>query len=405
MDIIRQLVCKKNNISYITFDKNFKVREYNHTLKKLINAEGVLEVGSDIRHSMWEIVGLEEQLKNVLQSESDTLNFPMIMKNKEYYDLDIESFFNEKKEKLFIAYLIQKPQESLSYINMIKKINKHTLVYESENKKVKEQHFDLINQRLLSFNVDLNGIITSINPAFSHFFDTQDTQILGKHFSHYFKSRDLDLKSTSIIFNAINTQDEIISFHADIIPVSENGTIYENIIICQDISYLKRIEKELKFAAGHDALTGLANRSKLLKKMDDVIQKAKETKTNFSLCFIDLNKFKPVNDNYGHHAGDMLLKHIAKVLCDFVRKGDMVARIGGDEFIILYDTLTDEEYLSSIKERIQKLPELHPFIYTKEDIIEFGFSLGIASYPDDARTAQELLKVADKKMYLHKRAN
>ena len=403
---ITQLVCQKNKISYIIFNKKLQIQEYNNTIFALLDDTNKLAVGTDIREVMWELIGLEESLQELLLGciSANTIHFPMIMKDNEYYDLDIETFTDDVGEQFFIAYLIQKPKESLSYINMIKEINKRTLVYESENKKDKENHYNLINKRLLSFHVDLDGIITSINAAFSYFFDMSDDKIIGEHFSLYFKARDLNLnESTTIIFNAINSKEEFVSFHADIIPVSEDGIVHENIIICQDITYLKQIEKELEFAAGHDSLTGLPNRSQLLNKMDEAISRCHNDKNNFSICFIDLDKFKPVNDNYGHHAGDMLLKHIAKVLSDFVRKGDMVARIGGDEFIILLDTLADNSYIKVMLERLDNLPPKHPLIYTQEDIIHFSFSLGVATYPHDGATAQELIKIADKKMYLQKR--
>ncbi len=138
--------------------------------------------------------------------------------------------------------------------------------------------------------------------------------------------------------------------------------------------------------------------------MDETIEQCDKEKRHFTLCFIDLDKFKPVNDTYGHHAGDMLLKHIAKVLSDFVRKGDMVARIGGDEFVILFDSLSDDKYIESMKTRLNELPPQHPLIYSRDDIIEFSFSVGLASYPQDATTSPELLKLADKAMYLAKKS-
>ncbi len=406
MDKITQLVCQKNKISYIVFSENLKILEYSPTISSLVDNRSILKIDADVRDVMWELVGLEEKLQELLlgRIETNTIHFPMIMKANNYYDLDIETFTNDEGKQFFIAYLIQKPQESLAYINMIKEINKRTLVYENENVKNQENHFRLINKRLLSFNVDLNGLITSINSAFTLFFHLSKEEIIGVHFSVYFKARNLNINnSTTMVFNAVNIKEEVVSFHADIIPISEDGVVYENIIICQDITYLKQIEKELEFAAGHDSLTGLANRSQLLTRMDDVIAECQSKEANFSICFIDLDKFKPVNDNYGHHAGDMLLKHIAKVLSDFVRKGDMVARIGGDEFIILFDTLSDAKYINTMAKRLEELPKKHPLLYSKEDIIDFGFSLGIATYPQDAINAQELIKIADKKMYLQKR--
>ena len=406
MQNITKLICAKNKISYVVFDRELKILDYNNTIQNIADDISSLQIGSDIREVMFELVGIEKNLMALLDSneKESIIHFPMILKANEYYDLDIETFVSSKGEQLFIAYIIQKPKESLSYISMIKEINKKTLLYENQDKKSKEQHFDLINQKLLSFNVDMDGIITLINSAFSCFFDLPANKIVGKHFSEFFKARDLNLNANStVIFNAKNLNEEIISFHANIIPVTQDTIVHENIIICQDITYLKQIEKELEFAAGHDSLTGLPNRSELLNKMDEMIERSNNNNESFSICFIDLDKFKPVNDNYGHHAGDMLLKHIAKILTDFVRKGDMVARIGGDEFIILFNSLHDDEYIQTMKERLYELPHKHPLIYSQDDTINFGFSLGLANYPLDAQDAQTLLKTADKAMYLAKR--
>ncbi len=406
MQNITKLICEKNKISYLVFNKEFKILDYNNTIENVADKRSKLSKGIDVRDVMWELVGLEESLEALYNntSKETIIHFPMIMKRSEYYDLDIETFLSSKGEKLFIAYVIQKPKESLSYISMIKEINKKTLLYESQEKDSKQQHFDLINQKLLSFNVDMDGVITLVNSAFSYFFDLSSEKILGKHFSQFFKARDLNLEANStVIFNAINLKEEVISFHANIIPVTKEGISHENIIICQDITYLKQIEKELEFAAKHDSLTGLPNRSELLERIDTAIESSKLNNNSFSICFIDLDNFKSVNDNYGHHAGDMLLKHIAKVLSDFVRKVDTVARIGGDEFVILFNFSNEEVDIVAMHKRLQELPSKHPLIYSEDDIIDFGFSLGVANYPEDAENAQTLIKLADKAMYISKR--
>lgn len=406
MQNITKLICAKNKISYVVFDVKYKVLEYNNTALTLVNDSSLLSIGSDIRDSMWEFIGIEESLTKLLQNniKENIIHFPMILKGDEYYDLDVEIFLSDKGENFFIAYIIQKPKESLNYISMIKEINKKTLIYESKDKKSKEENFNLINQKLLSFNVNMDGIITLVNSAFAHFFDLSDEKIIGKHFSHFFKARDLNLNANAtIIFNAKNLKDEVISFHANIIPITENNNVYENIIICQDITYLKQIEKELEYAASHDSLTGLANRSFLLKKIDTAIENSHKLDKSFTICFIDLNKFKPINDNYGHHAGDMLLKHTATLLSNFIRKGDIVSRIGGDEFVILFHNI-DEKIHKQIFQRLRDLPVEHPLIYSQEDIINFSFSVGFASYPEDATEVKELLKIADNAMYLDKKA-
>jgi len=407
MQNITKLICSKNKISYIVFNKEFQTLDYNNTIENIIDKPSSLKVGIDVREVMWEIIGIEENILALLnaQTEETIIHFPMILKENEYYDLDIETFISSKGEKLFIAYVIQRAKESLSYVSMIKEINKKTLLYESQIQNSKEQYCDLINQRLLNFNVDMDGFITLVNNAFLYFFDLSNEKIIGQHFSKFFKARDLNLNANAtVIFNAKNLKDEVISFHANIIPVTKDSIIYENIIICQDITYLKQIEEELKFAAGHDSLTGLPNRSLLLEKIDNTIEISKKNHTLFCICFIDLNKFKPVNDNYGHHAGDMLLKHIAKILSDFVRKGDIVARIGGDEFIILFNSLNSKEDIDIMQERLNHLPKKHPLIYSKEDLIYFDFSIGIATYPDDANDTHSLIQIADKMMYRNKKS-
>ncbi|MFT7859733.1 MAG: sensor domain-containing diguanylate cyclase [Sulfurimonas sp.] len=405
MQNITQLLCKKNKISYIVFDKDFKIVDFNDTLKNLTDFNEELTAGLDIRKVLWETIGLESDLDDLYNNnlKEKTLHFPMIQKADKYYDLDIETFMPEPNKKFFIAYAMQKPKESLAYLEMIKEVNKKTLIYETQNKKTKEQHFDLINQKLLSFNVDLDGLITSVNNAFVLFFDKDESEIIGEHFSRFFKARDfnIDAKAT-IVFNAKNRKNEIISFHANIIPLTKDEVVYENIIVCQDITYLKQIENELKFAASHDSLTGLPNRSYLLEKIDKAIEHYNESKEGFSICFIDLNKFKPVNDNYGHHAGDMLLKHIAKILSNFVRGDDLVARVGGDEFVILFNSVNSKKDIQNMKKRLLELNSKYPLHYSEDDTIEFSFSLGVASCPNDATQTLSLMKIADKEMYHHK---
>ena len=401
MNAISKLLSQKSNIFYIVFDKEFKTMEFSPTIEEIIHDE--LEKGLDIRESMWELVGLEEKILKLLEDD-DAIHFPMILKGSTYYDLDVETFHSDKGAKLFIAYLIKKTRESLGYVATIKEINKKCLIYESEDKKNQEEHYKLINKRVINFNVDMNGMISGANDAFAYFFDMEKDKILGEHFSTFFKARDSNFNDKdTIIFNAINKNDEIVSFHANIIPISRENVIYENIIICQDISYLKEIEKELVFAAGHDSLTGVANRSQLLDKMDEAIIKSKNLNTSFSACFINLDDFKLVNSDYGRHAGDMLLKHVAKILSNFVRKNDMVARISGNKFTILFDSISDTQSINIMLERIKELAIKNPLIYTKDDVIKFTFNVSLVSYPKDASNAEKLIEVADKITYLRKR--
>lgn len=406
LDIL-SLICEKNGISYITFSKNFKILDFSQNALILANDKKAMCKGNDLQDVFWEFVGLEKNILKLLNRTTKSFDIPMIYKNSSYYDTEIELFKDEKNEDIFIAYMVKKSESSVKYLQTIQDINKKTLYLQTnDTKEIKRNYYDLINKQLITFQVDMQGLITEVNQVCSKFLGKNSDQIVGSHFSNFFQTRNSTLKnSEEKIFNAINSLGQEIFFHADIIPVKKNNIIYENIIICQDVTYLKRIEKELEYAASHDSLTGLANRTLLLHKIDEAISQSKEENSMFGLCFIDLDKFKPINDTYGHHAGDMLLKHVASILEHFVRDFDTVARIGGDEFIILFQHIESIEYLNTAIQRIKNIPQKNPLIYSEDDTISFNFSLGLSIYPTDANSAKSLLEFADKAMYRAKKEN
>lgn len=401
---ILRKICKKNQLSYIIFSKDFKVIEFDKDVLVLSNEPTSLKISADIRDSFWELMGLEENILNLIDTKEKNFNISIIYKNSRYYDIDIELFSSKKNEESFIAYLSQKTNFSMEYLKTIQKFNKKTLILEIESlsEQKEKNYYDLIKQNILIFHVDIHGIITQVNSICLYFLGIDENKIIGQHFSLFFQSRESDTNQTNTIFNATNIHGDKIFFYADVIPIENQGVIAENIIVCQDITHLKKVEKELEYASHHDSLTGLANRSFLLKKIDKAIQTSENSSYNFNICFIDLNKFKAINDNYGHHAGDMLLKHVASLLENMIRKFDTVARIGGDEFIILLEKIENKEYLDSTIQRIKNLARNNPLIYNEDDIIQFDFSLGISSYPKDGKDAQSLLNFADKEMYKNK---
>jgi len=400
LDILT-LVCEKNGISYITFSKDFKIIDFSKNILMIVDDKKALYKENSIQEALWEFVGIEKNILMLLNGDEEKFHVPMICKNNLYYDIEIELFKNGNNEDSFIAYIVKKSNSSLRYLKTIQDINKKTLFLQSnDTKEIKKNYYDLLNKQLISFQVDTQGLITEVNQVCCDFLGKETKELVDRHFSNFFHSRNSTLKnSEEKIFNALNASGEEIFFHADIIPVKRDGIIYENIIICQDVTYLKRIEHELEYAASHDSLTGLANRTQLLKKIDEAIKDSKKENLIFGLCFIDLDKFKPINDTYGHHAGDMLLKHISSLLIHFVRDFDTVARIGGDEFVILFKHIESIEYLNTAVQRINELPKNNPLVYSEDDTIDFGFSLGLSIYPRDADDAASLLDFADKAMY------
>ena len=147
----------------------------------------------------------------------------------------------------------------------------------------------------------------------------------------------------------------------------------------------------------HDALTGLPNRRVLEDRLQQAIASAARSQARVALFFIDLDKFKPVNDRYGHEAGDWLLKQVAVRMRDCLRQSDTVSRVGGDEFVVLLPTPASEAAALAVAEKIRAQLNI-PFLRDGLEL-HISSSIGVAFYPDHAATAQELLRLGDSAMY------
>lgn len=170
-----------------------------------------------------------------------------------------------------------------------------------------------------------------------------------------------------------------------------------------DISTLKESEEAVWQHANFDLLTGLPNRRMLYGRLDQEIQKANRTGKKVALIFLDLDRFKEVNDTLGHDQGDLLLKLTAERLVACMRGSDAVARLGGDEFVLLVGSIDQDEinHLENIAQKvIASLSE--PFQLTHERAY-VSASVGMAIYPDDARNIEDLMKSVDQAMYASKR--
>jgi diguanylate cyclase (GGDEF)-like protein len=400
--LILPIICKKYKISCILFSKDFKIVEFTDNLKDFASDIEALILNNDIRDSFWEFVGIEEKLEDLINEKKEYIHIPLLSKDETFYDVNIEICSIKPNEKLYVAMFTKTSKNSLNYLNIIQKVNQQTLQYENNKEDIENNqiYYNLINQKLISFHIDQRGIITEVNKACSSFFGLDDKEMINKHFSNFFFSRE---QKVSSILRAVDSNGVDIFFHTDIIPISSDRNLSESIIICQDITYLKRIESELEYAVHHDSLTGLPNRIMLRKKIKESIIKNKETNCSFALCFIDLNKFKSVNDEYGHHVGDMLLKHVGDVLSNIIRECDTIARIGGDEFVILFEHLESNDYLESTLKRIEQISNKSPLFYNENLTIPLSFSLGVSIYPKDGEDIETLLSYADKKMYKEKK--
>ena len=171
----------------------------------------------------------------------------------------------------------------------------------------------------------------------------------------------------------------------------------------QDITESKLAEQRLQHEASHDSLTGLPNRAHFMRRLDEALAKRKANpKYMVSVLFIDLDRFKFVNDSLGHYIGDELLIAIAKRLNESMRPPDMVARLGGDEFVVLVEGRYYAEKMTRIAERIQQKIS-SPFQLRGHEVFTTA-SIGILSVTDEHRASEDVIRDADTAMYQAKRA-
>jgi diguanylate cyclase (GGDEF)-like protein len=159
----------------------------------------------------------------------------------------------------------------------------------------------------------------------------------------------------------------------------------------------KRAEQDLLFIATHDALTGLPNRGMFHERLNHALARARRHDTKLSICFIDLDRFKNINDTLGHEAGDRLLQEMGRRLGSCLRETDTVARQGGDEFIVLLEELSDPQQSAKIAAKILSVVATPVLLNTRE--YQLTASIGISTYPDDGQDGAALLKNADSAMY------
>ncbi len=176
-----------------------------------------------------------------------------------------------------------------------------------------------------------------------------------------------------------------------------NPHIHGVVFNSRDVTDRKVIQQRIQHLAYHDNLTGLPNRSLLQDRLAHSIARAERSKRNVAVLFIDLDNFKNINDTFGHDVGDELLRQVSRRLSECVRLDDTIARHGGDEFIVLLDSLEDSRGASVVAQKI--LSALRQAFILGGTEQHVSGSVGIALYPDDGRDAQTLMKSADTAMF------
>lgn len=271
--------------------------------------------------------------------------------------------------------------------------------------------FEDSNEAILITDADLK--IISVNRSYQNILGYTEAEVLGVDTMNV----GVRLHSHSFFRNIISTlrehghwQGEMINQRKDgqefptwysiSLITNQHGEPENYIAIFNDITEHKNSRKQIEFLAHHDVLTGLPNRVLLNDRLEMAITIARRQHENLGVLFIDLDRFKNVNDSLGHTVGDQILREAANRLSSSVRTGDTVSRLGGDEFVVLFPNIKDE---SNIADLTMKLSQTLQLAYQVDGIsLHMTPSIGIAIYPSDGETASSLIKNADAAMYLAK---
>ncbi len=298
---------------------------------------------------------------------------------------------------------------------------------ESQLKESEELHRFIVNSSPdLVYMLDRNGCFTFLNDRVQDLLGFTKSELIGKHYSEVIEEEDLE--AVNNLFNErrtggravrnveirlksklpdqrgggmMRTQSVWSELTAMGIYSDNNERTRQNFIgtygTARDISQRKQAEEVINFQAYHDLLTHLPNRALLKDRLNLAITHARRNKRKLAAMFLDLDRFKLVNDTLGHNMGDRLLKAVANRLQGCLRKGDTLSRFGGDEFTLLLPEVRTRDDVVVIAEKIlDRLNE--PFVIDGHELF-VGASIGIAMYPEAGDTGEGLIQNADIAMY------
>lgn len=280
-----------------------------------------------------------------------------------------------------------------------------------EKAKIFGEAFKQTNDWVLIFDNDYH--LVSANPAFMRAYEISDESHLSDSFCQLLADPDMQLSMIHRRLKYLHSGDRFKDEYEVMLPNAtkhhvlanmaiiddhiEAGTSDYYLVIISDISEQKQAQDDLRRLANYDSLTNLPNRVLLVDRINHALDTASRKEHIVGLFFLDLDRFKQVNDSLGHNIGDELLERIAERLTNVCRQNDTVARLGGDEFVIMIEDVVSPDSLSVFAQKVINTIEA-PIILNNQNI-NVSTSLGIAMYPSDADCTSELMKNADLAMY------
>jgi len=348
------------------------------------------------------------------------------LQSKLYKGMSWQEFEEAQKE---VGFLVQsEPQKDGSTLDLTSQgnwmLSSNTHMHQggyavvrvdlSEQKKAQDQLqlaatvFQTASEAMMV--TDKNDVIQMVNPAFSKITGYSEAEVCGHtpallssghHGSAYYEKMHLDLENTGTWQGEIWNRRKSGEIYPEWLSIStiygDDGEVLQRVSLFTDITSRKRSEERIHYQANYDSLTELPNRNLFKERLNQAINMARRSKNRVALLFLDLDNFKHINDTLGHLLGDELLRQVAERLKSLFRSSDTIARLSGDEFVVV---VQDANYDPDLQHLLNRLLECLALPYNLDGNTAYtSVSVGATFFPDDGQSVDSLLRNADAAMF------
>jgi diguanylate cyclase (GGDEF)-like protein/PAS domain S-box-containing protein len=401
------------NDGVIATDSEARIQFMNPFAEALTGEQFTNIKGADIGNS---ITLLDEKSHNPIANPVSTTLTLLNITRPEGTTLLVDKTGRQLPVEVSVAPILNKNGKLLGAVMTLRDLTTHRFL-EGQVQDLEARNLSAFNDAAIGMGlVDLTGHFLQVNIALSTIFGYSGQELLqysldkliqiesqknlvGHNLIQLFDSSQQSFQIEVNCHHKTNGKVVWVLLNASLVRDAADKPKYF-IIQTQDISERKFAEHQLVYLANHDPLTDLCNRTQFEDRLAQAVSLAGRHETKLAILFLDLDRFKLINDTLGHRMGDLLLKSVSTRLVSLTRANDTVARVGGDEFIILLNDISTVEDIARVAQKILE-QSMQPFFIEGHNIV-VTTSIGISVYPEDGESGHILMKNADTAMYLAK---
>jgi len=379
IQIILNAILSKNIFEYLLIDRDLKV--INTSVGALKYMENVPYEGDDILMHIPEFLGFEDKLKEVFDTKDFSYTFKTVQKNGYYMNISLDHYDNDTALVLLqnITKMTQAQQQLLQYSN------ETTLLYHALQKIIDAQNS-------LLFVTNSDDKIEFANQSFLHYFHTENLDEIKAKALKLYHYVNKNIKSYNELHKYIRGSEINLNIGNDTF-IMQSTAIEEThrLFTLSKVTDIYEKKKSLEAEVEVDTLTGVYRKKYFDLKLEELLK----GKDNFALIVVDIDDFKAINDNYGHTVGDEVLKEFSSLLKKNIRQDDLIARWGGEEFLLVLK-IDDLQRALDRTETLRKIIDEHDFKHIRHLTASFGIAWREQCACDDTNS---LLQRADKALY------